>query len=115
MLVCLTMSYSSAFLIAYRLSVSRIFSLIDARFEVIYRSNLPSPIWRSIESEAKKITDASKGNYLSDNAITVFREVAEKESAKAMLKCIDKQKYILSSCDKEYTDDYSVLLMMEQV
>lgn len=113
-LLNLFIHYSSAFFIGDRLSISRIYNLIDTRFETIYKCNVSPAVWQIIESEAAKLC-VGKENYLSCGAIKMFGQIVEQQSSKAMLKFIDKEKYLLSSCDKEDTEEYTVLLLVEQV
>ncbi|ORE03969.1 hypothetical protein BCV72DRAFT_232298 [Rhizopus microsporus var. microsporus] len=97
-----------------KLSTSRIFNLIDTRFEVAYKSNVSPIVWQTI-NEVIKMTHAAKENYLSEGAIKLLGQIVEQQSSKAMLKFIDKGKYLLSSCDKDSTEAYAVLLIVEQV
>ncbi|KAI9317978.1 hypothetical protein BX666DRAFT_1933529 [Dichotomocladium elegans] len=98
-----------------KLSISRIYNLIDSRFEVIYKSNVPPMAWSSVENKAKKMMCLDDGRHLSDDTIKLFDEIVEQQSSTAMLKLIDKKKYLLSSSDNEDTEAYTALLIVEQV
>ncbi|CEG78490.1 hypothetical protein RMATCC62417_13092 [Rhizopus microsporus] len=80
---------------------------------MIYKSNVPPTVWQTIENETVKMTHTGKENYLSEGAIKLFGQIVEQQSPKAMLKFIDKERYLLSSCDKEDTEEYTVLLIVE--
>ncbi|KAI9317981.1 hypothetical protein BX666DRAFT_1933569 [Dichotomocladium elegans] len=98
-----------------KLSISKIYNLIDSRFEVIYKSNVPPTVWSSVENKAKKMMCLDDGRHLSDDTIKLFDEIVEQQSSTAMLKLIDKKKYLLSSSDNEDTEAYTALLIVEQV
>ncbi|ORZ02528.1 hypothetical protein BCR43DRAFT_12559 [Syncephalastrum racemosum] len=97
-----------------KLSVSRIYNLVDTRFLAIYQSNVPPMVWENVRAEASRMK-ACEEDHFPDSAIALFNQIVQESSAKAMLKRIDKEKYILSSCDKENTDEYTILLILEQV
>lgn len=80
---------------------------------MIHKSNVPPTFWQTIENGTAKMAYAGKWNYLSEDAIKLFGQVEKQRSSKAMLKFIDNEKYLLSSYDKDDTEEYAVLLVVE--
>ncbi|ORZ02533.1 hypothetical protein BCR43DRAFT_481690 [Syncephalastrum racemosum] len=97
-----------------KLSLSRIYNLVDTRFLSIYQNNTPQVVWDNIQTEARRM-EAREEDYFPVSGMTLFNQVVQEPSAKAMLKRIDKEKYILSKCDKKDTGEYTILLILEQV